>query len=765
MRMTSPPRARIFGGLALALVAAACGDRALERCTAAYAAGSYEEAVRLCEAAHRDAGDPRAGATAAKALAKLGEGDRALAWAERLKGTSAEPGLWSLAALVYFDRGEPERAVEAYRHDLALLERTGDSLGKSQAHYGLFYVLWDRSRYREALQEAWHSFTEADAGGNRIAQARAAQAVSTVLLALGDLPGARQALKLAAELLPPESTLERASVLGNQGVLALDEGQPELARHYLEQALELAGEKGNPQAIRSHQINLAQASLDQGNPEGAELHLARAEPYFAAAGDSKVPLFYLQARVARARGRLEDAARLLDMALAEDPVADWAWDLEYERGRVAEERGDLAAAEASFRRSAEIVEEMRGTLGYDDLKTWLADRKRQPLESLFLLQVGAGRAEEALATVERAKSRTFQDALVRATSAEPAAEGGGWASAVARANALGDLLPAMSESPAAALLPVDRLLASLEGRRALVYFEARDTLWLLDVSGRKVRPRRIAASLAEIRESTDRLLAGLDDRAAAEDLGGLLVPVDLDLPVGTTLHVVADGATSRLPFAGLRRNGRWLVEDLAIVYAPGLGHLVASPGGRDAEGPPVVLADPRGDLAAAAAEGREVARLLGTEPLLGPAAGRRALQGAAGASVLHLAGHAGWGPGGPWLELADGQVAPSAILSARIRPRLVVLASCASAFPSGRGLWGSPGAAFLAAGSGAVLATLGSVEDRNAHDLVRHFYRQGGARDPAGGLARAQRVLLAAGRPPSTWASFVLLGADFFQGE
>ncbi len=761
--MKSLHRVRMLGGLALVLTAA-CADRPLERCTAAFEAGRYEEAVRLCEEAHRATSEPKAGATAAKSLVRLQEADRAMAWVERLKGTSAEPGMWSVAGLVHLMRGEPDRAIEAYRHDVALLEKTGDHSAKSQAHYGLFYVLWDRSRYREALQEAWHAFTEADAGEDRVAQARAAEAVSTILLALGDLPGARQALKLAAELLPPENTRERASVLGSQGVLALDEGQPEMARHYLEQSLELAGDRVNPQIIRSHQLNLAEAFLDQGNLTGAERHLAKAEPYFAA-DDEKVAFFYLKARVTRAQGRLEEAERLLDTALADDPVADWAWDLEYERGRVAEERGDLATAEVAFRRSAEIVEEMRGTLGYDDLKTWLADRKRQPLESLFLLQARAGRADEALATVERAKSRTFQDAMVQAASAEPAADGGGWASAVARADALGDLLPAMSESPAAALLPVDHLLASLKDRRALVYFEARDELWLLDVSRGKVRPRRIEAPLAEIRERIDRFLTGLDDLAAAEALGSLLVPADLDLPTGTTLHVVADGATSRLPFAALRRSGRWLIEDLAIVYAPGLGHIVASPGGRDADSRPVVLADPRGNLPAAASEGREVAQLLGTEPLLGPAADRRTFRSAASASVLHLAGHAGWGPGGPWLELADGQVAPAAILSARVRPRLVVLASCASAFPSGRGLWGSPGAAFLAAGSGAVLATLGSVEDRNAHDLVRGFYRQGGAQDPAGGLARAQRALLAAGRPPSTWASFVLLGADSFQGE
>lgn len=323
----------------------------------------------------------------------------------------------------------------------------------------------------------------------------------------------------------------------------------------------------------------------------------------------------------------------------------------------------------------------------------------------------------------------------------------------------------MSESPAAALLPVDRILAALAGHRALVYFEARDGLWLLEVAEGAIRPRKIGAPLARVRDLADRFAAAPDDRALAAQLGHLLLPPEVELPAGSIVHIVPDGALVRLPFAALRRSGRWLVEDLAVVYAPGLSALAASPTREGAPGPPVVLADPRRDLPGAAVEGREVALRLGTQPRLGGAATRRALAAASGASVLHIAGHAGWGPGGPRLEMADGAVTPAEILAARVRPRLVVLASCASAAPSGRGLWGSPGTAFLAAGSGAVLATLGSVQDQHAFDLVRHFYREGGAADPAGGLARAQRALLAAGRPPSSWASFVLLGADLDPGR
>lgn len=332
------PRVAVLCGLAALLVISACGDRRLAPCTEAYQAGRYEEAVRLCEEAHGSSRDPRAGAVAARALSQLGRGDQALAWVERLRGTSAEPGLWSVAAFVHLGRGEHERATQAYRRDLALLRKAGDRAGAANAHYGLFYVAWERSRYREALEQARLAFTEAGAAENRELQARAAEALFSVLFALGDLEGARRTLDLALRQLPEEKTFERASLLADQGALALEEGRPELARHALAQALELAGERGDDGFRRAHQLNLAQAHLDRGDLGSAERHLAEAGS-FSEGETPEVSILYLSARVAHARGRSPEAERLLQQALAGDPVAGWAWELENELGRVAEARG------------------------------------------------------------------------------------------------------------------------------------------------------------------------------------------------------------------------------------------------------------------------------------------------------------------------------------------------------------------------------------------------------------------------------------------
>ena len=61
---------------------------------------------------------------------------------------------------------------------------------------------------------------------------------------------------------------------------------------------------------------------------------------------------------------------------------------------------------------------------------------------------------------------------------------------------------------------------------------------------------------------------------------------------------------------------------------------------------------------------------------------------------------------------------------------------------------GLSGASFLAAGSRSVLASLGSVEDGPTRELILRFYSEGGASDPAGALARAQRVAIGRGLSP-----------------
>jgi CHAT domain-containing protein len=64
----------------------------------------------------------------------------------------------------------------------------------------------------------------------------------------------------------------------------------------------------------------------------------------------------------------------------------------------------------------------------------------------------------------------------------------------------------------------------------------------------------------------------------------------------------------------------------------------------------------------------------------------------------------------------------------------------------------------LAAGTPAVLGALWSIEDGPSRAFIDQFYAEGGRRDPAGALARAQRQWIKEGRPARTWAGFVYFG-------
>lgn len=750
-------------GLILATLPA-CRGRALQSCRELVESGRYEEAAARCEQVYTENDIPEAGALAARAQYGLRHGDQVLAWADRLKGSRGEAGALALAGLIYQQRGETDLAVQACRRSLDLARAAGDHARSASAFYCFFQLSWYSSRYREGLDSVRQGYEEAVLANDRVLQASAAESLYTILHTIGDQEGARRALDRADELLPESRKTDRIRILANRGNLRIDDGRLELARRDIERALELAGESATPRFYRSTHLNLFDIALKQGDLDRAEHHIAEVAKHIEPEGQGRTAFLYFRSRLERARGRLEEAERSLRTALAEESAAEWEWELTYELGGVLEARGDLQAAEASYARAVEIVEEMRAELGLDNAKDWLLENRRAAFESLFRLQAHAGRAEEALATAERVRTRTFQDAFLQAMTTAETSHREVWTAAADRLTAWQELLPAMSESPAAAPRPIRQVLAEMKGRFALVYFGADDELWLLRVADRDIRLYRLAVSQRKAEELAHRFAAQPDDRQTAVALGNLLAPPGALPPSGRTVHIAADGELGRIPFAALRSDemgGRCWIEEHSVAYIPGVSVLAAiGAGSLHSRGAPVVLADARGDLPAAEAEAREVAARLGGPAWTGKAANARALAAAADARVLHLATHTGVGPAGPWLALSDRRMTAASILAGRLRPRLAVLATCASAVPGGRGMWGSLGSAFLAAGSEDVLAALWSVQDRTAREVVLRFYAEGGADDPVAALARAQRAFLAAGKPPSFWAPFVLLGAD-----
>jgi CHAT domain-containing protein len=233
--------------------------------------------------------------------------------------------------------------------------------------------------------------------------------------------------------------------------------------------------------------------------------------------------------------------------------------------------------------------------------------------------------------------------------------------------------------------------------------------------------------------------------------------------------VLAIGSLGKVPLAALRDGDgsvsigrRPLVRVLAL--------RASGPEGSGA-GPAVVIADPRGDLPGAAAEGSVVAEALGPgtqrsgSGTSSPAT-RDQLWAACDARLLHVAGHVG--VQGRWraLRLADGDVDPAEMVQRRLAPRIAVLAGCGSAAATDEEGWGSIAAALLESGTAVVIATDRSVGDAASLSVMRDFYAQSDWHtDPARALARVQQALDARAATssdeatkPRSWAAFSVLG-------
>ena len=743
----------------------ACGGDSLGTCRSLMEREQYDEAAVQCTGVFERTGLGEAAVLAARASRALGDEAAVLAWAPRLRGTTEEPALLSVIAGHHRRQGQVDQAIEAYRLQIEAARQLADVEQEAWGVYGLYYLAWERSDFQAALLEADRMLEVAARSGEPRLVATSVQALFNLQYDLGDLEGAGTTLDRAESLVDPSDVALQARQWNYRCALELDRGRQHLAIQACRRALEIAPTDLGRSFWRSTHLNLVRAHLELGDSTSAAPHLADAWTFREPDGSRTTGLWYHRAWLALTEGRPQEALPDLEAALAEEPSADWAWDLEALLGSAAFESGEPGRAEAAWSRAIETLEALRQDLGSDELKPWLLTKRRRPFEDLFTLRAEAGRWREALAVTERARARDLLDAFISATNAasgSPVPTDSEWIgpserTAAERHRTLGTLLPSLQASPLAASRAIDELLAELTTEPVLLFFWARDVLWsALLVEGRS-EIRRVEADGPILADLVTRFVRQPGDPELATRLGELLIPSEALITPHLTL--VTEGDLSAIPFAALRVGETFLVERISLSQVPSLEALVALAETEvEAGAPPKIFGDPLGDLPAAGQEARAAAEMLGGHLALGAEASIEALWSGTTPSLLHLASHSGVDSRGPWVALADGVLTASDVLAGPQAPPLVVLASCASGARARRGVWGSLGAAFLAAGSRAVVVSLWSVDDAASQRFIERFYVEGGARDPAGALARAQRAMLASGEPAEAWAAFALIG-------
>ena len=718
----------------------------------------------------------RAAMTRGLIRCRSGEGPEALAEGDALLDDAARlaraMGSVELEGEVDLRRGTCRFAEERWDEAETLFERALAAARrarvphlKANATGSLGLIRIRTGRVDEAVDWLGRSLAIAEAIGAEVPRAKTINNLGWCHFELGDY---ERAVTLLSE------ARARAAALGLDGDRLI--AQINLGRSYFElgdlarsrdqyrQALALARKLDDPWRMAQLLSNLALVDLAEGHYDAAETRTGEALEIKEALGDTigRQHSLVTRIRILVERGHHGEAEALC-RRLLEDPATETSllWLVHGALARLHLEDGRTDEAETHLLRAIDYLEARRQRLHEIESRlAFFSNRKRLYDDTIGLL-VASGRERQALDLALRSRARSLLEQL--------------WGQGAEGASAGVDPMAMAGRSKAT----------------VLVYWTGieRSLLWRIDAAGFTLHTlpgeEHLAADIETHRRAIEDVGNPLADAAPeGERLWRTLVaPVADELPAGSRVVVVADGALHRLAFDTLvvpgPRPHYWL-EDVVLSSAPTLASARSAdhPGG--ALGSILLLGDPETAdpayprLRHAGSEVRRISELFAPEArqVYSGAAARPSVYAQADPgrfAYIHLAAHVTAHREIPFdsavLLSPEGErhkLYARDIARIPLAAHLVTLSACRGAGSrtyAGEGLVGLAWA-FLGAGAESVIAGLWEVDDASTSELMTHLYRglvQG--LEPDDALRQAKlRLLRSPGEwhKPFYWAPFVL---------
>ncbi|MEO1481324.1 MAG: CHAT domain-containing protein [Myxococcota bacterium] len=523
-----------------------------------------------------------------------------------------------------------------------------------------------------------------------------------------------------------------------------------------------------PNLVANLKASRALAALQRGDLASATVLLETLETSETLSVDVARWRRDLQARLASAEGRFEDALHLYKVARREATSTEEVWRAEVGLARAESALGRPRRAHAAYARALSVERSEGLAMPFDYTRgLFMAEREVAASEYVNSL-LSEGLETAALDVVRSRQSLTLRDLVY-----------------FHKTDALG---PEEREQRISALERYRRERKILE--------TAVDGLKSTPLSERSAEELRVAALRTSVARARDDMLAfsTLDAEPSTIETGHSTV--ELFVAPGGSAWMAADGSVTYHPAfsegAELPRRSALALkkrsEGAAVlrVHIEGDGleiHRLLD----DENTPPVVygfdlppaepralpstalvVIDPLEDLPQAREEGKEVAgRLkelgLSVRVLSGAAATREAVLAALGtADVFHYAGHGRFKERDEWssaLPLNGGSLSVGDIVSLRVAPELVVLSGCETARSGARLPNLGVAQGFVVAGARYVLAATRSIPDALSRRVTRAFWDASSSLDVAQTPTRWKHasVRLRQTEPNGEWAAFRLM--------
>jgi CHAT domain-containing protein/tetratricopeptide (TPR) repeat protein len=256
----------------------------------------------------------------------------------------------------------------------------------------------------------------------------------------------------------------------------------------------------------------------------------------------------------------------------------------------------------------------------------------------------------------------------------------------------------------------------------------------------------------------------------------LVAPVLPALAGVDLLYIVPHGSLHGVPLHAIAVDGRTLLDETAVAYAPSAivaRRLTGAPSQEETT-KALVVGNPTGDLEHAEDEANAIGRWFGVEPIVGPKARVETVASSLKhAQIAHFACHAFFDLADPFssgLELADGVLTAHDIQRDQISASRIILSACETAMVEAREgdeLFGLS-RAFIYCGVPTLVATMWGVDDPATQGIMLAFYNGWHAQNPqsrpgrpAQALREAMLQARDAGAHTHLWAPFIMIGNPF----
>lgn len=509
-------------------------------------------------------------------------------------------------------------------------------------------------------------------------------------------------------------------------------------------------------------------------------------------------------------GDLVNAKKGYDEALAEPRLSGFGrmyYLVLYDRGRIALQEGDTAAAVRYFKRAIKVIESQRSSITLERFKIGFAGDKQAVYSAMVETLVKLGRAGAALEYAERGKARALVDLLAYrkdfSSSTQPARtrellreldelervsvattsknKGASTRTVASTRKEIKAANPELASLVTVSALSFKQIQSSLKKDEALLeyFYQGNSHLFAFVVTTEKIdvftlQGKGLKQSVRKFRAAINTYPGNSWKNGSKALYERLISPLHEAIKNKKHLTIVPHGVLHYLPFNALRKK-HFLIETHTIRLLPSASVLqFLNKKNRPSSNLLVMgnpdLNNPAMDLPGAENEARALSKSWpDSKVILRENASETLFKKVSGQfRYIHLASHGEFNPDMPQNSRMllspdasnDGNLTISEIYDLRLNADMVTLSACQTGLgdvKNGDDVVGL-NRGFLYAGANSIVASLWSVPDESTRVLMTEFYSNLKKLNKRSSMQQAQIKGLKKYKHPIAWAAFQMTG-------